>query len=135
LPDFENRYTAKVEVVAVGTGQALELGKNGDADVVLVHARRREDEFIAGGFGINRQDVMYNDFVIVGPTEDPAQISAVPSAQQAFQRIAEAGAIFDSRGDDSGTFTKEQTIWASAGITPTAQLDWYQSLGQGMGET
>jgi tungstate transport system substrate-binding protein len=135
LPDFERQYNAKVEVVAVGTGQALKLGTNGDADVVLVHARKREDEFVQAGDGINRRDVMYNDFIIVGPTDDPAGITKIDKAADAFKMIAGAQAIFDSRGDDSGTFTKEQSIWASAGITPTVELSWYKSLGQGMGET
>ncbi|HEX6291712.1 MAG TPA: substrate-binding domain-containing protein [Herpetosiphonaceae bacterium] len=135
LPDFEQRYQASVEVIAVGTGQALKLGENGDADVVLVHARAREDAFMAQGFGSQRRDVMYNDFVIVGPSGDPAQIGAASSGGEAFQRIAAAGVPFASRGDDSGTFTKEQALWSSAGVAPTATLDWYRSLGQGMGET
>jgi tungstate transport system substrate-binding protein len=135
LPDFERRYNADVEVIAVGTGQALKLGENGDADVVLVHARQREDEFVAKGFGVNRRDVMYNDFIIVGPPSDPAEVRTAASAAEACSRIAAAGAIFASRGDDSGTHIKEQAIWASAAITPTASLHWYKSLGQGMGET
>lgn len=135
LPDFEQRYNANVEVIAVGTGQALTLGENGDADVLLVHARAREDAFVAAGYGINRRDVMYNDFVVVGPASDPAQVGAAPDVRTAFQRIAATAATFASRGDDSGTFTKEQSLWASAAITPTAELDWYKSLGQGMGET
>lgn len=135
LPDFEQRYSADVQVVAVGTGQALKLGENGDADVVLVHARAREDEFVAQGFGTNRRDVMYNDYVIVGPPTDPANVAQARSAADAFARIAAAEAPFASRGDDSGTFTKEQAIWSSAGISVTSDLDWYRSLGQGMGET
>lgn len=135
LPDFEQRYGAQVDVVAVGTGQALKLGENGDADLVLVHARSREDAFVSAGFGLPRHDVMYNDFVIVGPTGDPAKIGGAQTAKQAFAKIAAAGALFASRGDDSGTFTKEQTIWSSANISPTAELSWYKSLGQGMGET
>lgn len=135
LPDFEARTGAKVEVVAVGTGQALKLGENGDADVVLVHARAREDAFVASGFGTQRADVMYNDFIIVGPTTDPAAIKGLATAKDAFKAIADNEAIFDSRGDDSGTNTKERAIWSSIGITPTAELPWYKSLGQGMGET
>lgn len=135
LPDFEQRYNAEVQVVAVGTGQALKLGEQGDADVLLVHARAREDEFLAKGFGVDRRDVMYNDFVIVGPPNDPAQIRRAARASDAFKQIAAQGAVFASRGDDSGTFTKEQAIWASTGMTPTADLGWYKSLGQGMGET
>jgi tungstate transport system substrate-binding protein len=135
LPDFEQRHGAQVEVIAVGTGQALKLGENGDADVVLVHARQREDEFMAQGFGSRRSDVMYNDFVIVGPLNDPARIKQAKDARAVFGSIAAARALFASRGDDSGTFSKEQALWSSAGITPTATLTWYKSLGQGMGET
>jgi tungstate transport system substrate-binding protein len=135
LPDFEQQYSAKVQVVAVGTGQALKLGENGDADVVLVHARKQEDAFVAAGNGANRRDVMYNDFVVVGPAGDPAAIRGAPSAADAFKAIAAKGATFDARGDQSGTSTKELSIWASAAISPTASLGWYKSLGQGMGET
>lgn len=135
LPDFEQSNSAAVEVIAVGTGQALKLGENGDADVLLVHARAREEEFIANGFAIDRRDVMYNDFVIVGPNDDPAQLRGADSAKAAFQAIADKGATFAARGDDSGTATRELAIWASAGITPTAELQWYKALGQGMGET
>ncbi|MBE0690778.1 MAG: substrate-binding domain-containing protein [Anaerolineae bacterium] len=132
LPNFESSYNATVDVIAVGTGQALELGANGDADVLLVHARAREDAFVEEGNGTQRYDVMYNDFVIVGPAEDPAGISGMTSAAEAFQTIAEAEATFISRGDDSGTHTKERQIWDEAGITPEG--DWYVSAGQGMGE-
>lgn len=135
LPDFEARYSARVDVVAVGTGQALEIGAKGDADVVLVHAREREDKFVADGDGINRLDVMYNDYVIVGPTADPAGINGIGSAKEAFTQIAETQSIFASRGDNSGTHTKEKSIWAGAGITPTVDSGWYLSVGQGMGET
>lgn len=133
LPDFEQQQNATVEVVAVGTGQALALGENGDADVILVHARAREDAFVAAGFGINRRDVMYNDFVVVGPEADPAQIAGTALAADAFATIAAAQAPFASRGDDSGTHTKEQRIWEQAGVAPAG--DWYKSLGQGMGAT
>jgi tungstate transport system substrate-binding protein len=135
LPDFETRYNAKVEVVAVGTGQALKLGENGDADVVLVHARKSEDAFVASGLGVNRRDVMYNDFIVLGPADDPAGVKGTAKAAEAFKAIAAKQAIFDSRGDNSGTHTKELSIWASVGTTPTAELSWYKSLGQGMGET
>lgn len=135
LPAFEQQYDARVEVVAVGTGQALKLGENGDADVVLVHARSREDEFVANGFGINRRDVMYNDFILVGPTTDPAGIAGIPLAAEAFQTIADNAATFASRGDDSGTHSKELSIWRSIDMTPSVEMNWYQSLGQGMGET
>ena len=135
LPDFEQKNNARVDVVAVGTGQALEIGTKGDADVVLVHARSREDKFVADGDGVDRRDVMYNDFVVVGPATDPAGISSVTVAKEAFAKIAEAQAPFASRGDDSGTHTKEKSIWAAAGITPTIDSGWYLAVGQGMGET
>lgn len=135
LPDFESRYNATVEVIAVGTGQAIELGTKGDVDVVLVHSRSREDKFVADGFGVNRLDVMYNDFVVVGPSTDPAGLAALATAKEAFAQLAAQSAAFASRGDDSGTHTKEKSIWTSAGITPTVDSGWYFSLGQGMGET
>jgi len=131
LPDFEATYDAEVDVVAVGTGQALELGANGDADVLLVHARAREDAFVEAGEGTERFDVMFNDFVIIGSEEDPAGIFEMTDAVEAFSMIAEAEAEFISRGDDSGTHTKELAIWAEAGIEPEG--DWYLSAGQGMG--
>jgi tungstate transport system substrate-binding protein len=130
LPDFEAKYNASVEVVAVGTGQALELGKKGDADVELVHARAQEDAFVASGDGINRQDVMYNDFIIIGPANDPAGIKGLKAAE-AFAKIAQTGSRFVSRGDQSGTNTKELAIWKVAGVEPKG--DWYISAGQGMG--
>ncbi|MCO6451453.1 MAG: substrate-binding domain-containing protein [Caldilineales bacterium] len=131
LPDFEAETGATVNVVAVGTGQALQLGEDGNADVLLVHARAREDEFMAAGHGIRREDVMYNDFVIVGPESDPAGIKGMNSATEALTAIAAAEAPFVSRGDDSGTHTKEKSIWQAAGIEPAG--DWYISAGQGMG--
>ncbi len=131
LPDFEQKYNVKVDVVSVGTGQALQLGANGDADVVLVHARAQEDQFVADGDGTQRYDVMYNDFVILGPASDPAGIKGMTSAADAFAKIAETKSSFVSRGDNSGTNTKETAIWAAANITPKG--DWYISAGQGMG--
>lgn len=131
LPEFEEEYGVTVEVVAVGTGQALQLGEDGNADVLLVHARAREDEFMDAGHGSRREDVMYNDFVIVGPPDDPAGISGMTDAAAAFAAIAAAEAPFVSRGDDSGTHTKELAIWAEAGVEPGG--DWYNSAGQGMG--
>jgi tungstate transport system substrate-binding protein len=131
LPDFEAETGAQVDVIAVGTGQALSLGENGDADVLLVHARAREDAFMDAGHGVRREDVMYNDFVIIGPADDLAGIQDMESAAEAFQAIAEAEAPFVSRGDDSGTHTKEKSIWEDAGIEPAG--DWYISAGQGMG--
>ncbi len=135
LPDFEEQYDAEVDVIAVGTGQALTLGEHGDVDVVLVHARAREDAFVSKGFGINRRDVMYNDFVIVGPDSDVARVRDAAAAPDAFTRIAETRAPFVSRGDQSGTHDKELAIWDQAGTAPAALTGWYQSLGQGMGET
>jgi tungstate transport system substrate-binding protein len=131
LPGFEEEYDVQVDVIAVGTGQALEMGENGDADVLLVHARAREDAFMEAGHGVRREDVMYNDFVIVGPETDPAGIQGMTDAAAAFTAIAEAEAPFVSRGDDSGTHTKEKSIWAAAEIEPAG--DWYISAGQGMG--
>lgn len=147
LPDFNTRYGADTEVVAVGTGQALQLGKNCDADVVLVHARKQEDAFVAEGSGVNRQDVMYNDFIILGPASDPAGIKGMTDAAAAFKKIAETKSPFISRGDNSGTHTKELSIWDATGlalvdatgtISPNLTFkrpegDWYQSVGQGMG--
>ncbi|MCA9922066.1 MAG: substrate-binding domain-containing protein [Anaerolineales bacterium] len=131
LPDFEAQTGIRVDVVAVGTGQALALGENGDADVLLVHARAREDAFMEAGHGIRREDVMYNDFVIVGPADDPAGIRGKNRAGRAFEEIMAAEAPFVSRGDDSGTHTKEKSIWADAGLEPAG--DWYIAAGQGMG--
>lgn len=135
LPDFEQKFNAEVDVVAVGTGQALEIGSKGDADVVLVHSRKGEDQFVADGHAQERHDVMYNDFVVVGPADDPAQVKGMTLAKDAFKAIADAEAGFASRGDKSGTHTKELAIWASIPFTPTADMPWYNSLGQGMGDT
>jgi tungstate transport system substrate-binding protein len=132
LPGFEEEFGVKVNVIAVGTGQALELGQNGDADVLLVHARAREDEFMAAGHGVRREDVMYNDFVLLGPGSDPAGVKGQTSAVEALKMIAESESAFISRGDESGTHTKELSIWKKAGIEPAG--DWYISAGQGMGE-
>lgn len=135
LPDFQTKFNCHVDVVAVGTGQAIEIGSKGDADVLLVHARKQEDQFVKDGHARERFDVMYNDFILVGPRADPAKISGGACAVEAFKQIAATASLFASRGDKSGTNTKELGIWASAGITPTKQMAWYNSLGQGMGET
>jgi tungstate transport system substrate-binding protein len=132
LPDFEKEAGAKVDVIAVGSGQAIKLGQDGNADVLLVHSRAAEDEFMAAGNGVRREDVMYNDFIIVGPESDPAGIKGMSSAVDAFKKIAETKSTFLSRGDKSGTNTKELTIWKAAGIEPAGE--WYKSTGQGMGE-
>lgn len=134
LPAFEKTCGCRVDVVAVGTGQALEIGRRGDADVVLVHARRAEDQFVAEGHARERRDVMYNDFVVVGPRADPAKVAGTARAAEAFAAIARARAPFVSRGDKSGTHTAELAVWSSAGVNPAAEK-WYRSIGQGMGET
>jgi len=143
IPAFEEANPEyKVKVIAVGTGEALELGRNKDADVLLVHAKADEEAFVAEGFGVERADVMYNDFVLVGPESDPAGVKDAADAGAAMQAIAKAGeagkAKFVSRGDDSGTHKKELKLWAAAGVepTPTPEADeWYEETGQGMGET
>ena len=134
LPDFQKRYNCSVDVVAVGTGQSLELGRRGDADVVLVHSRKGEDQFVADGFARERFDVMYNDFIVVGPKADSAHVRGMALGREAFKAIMDAGQPFASRGDKSGTHTKELAVWSSFGVTPGAGMKWYNSLGQGMGE-
>ncbi|MGI5917070.1 MAG: substrate-binding domain-containing protein [Anaerolineae bacterium] len=131
LPDFEEEYNATVSVIAVGTGQALKLGEDGNVDVVLVHSRSAEDAFMEAGHGVRREDVMYNDFVILGVPDDPAGIGGMTDAVAALTRLAESESTFISRGDNSGTHNKENAIWAQAGIEPSG--DWYISAGQGMG--
>jgi tungstate transport system substrate-binding protein len=132
LPVFEAKYGGKVRVVSVGTGAALKLGENGDADVVLVHARALEDKFIAAGFGSVRKDVMYNDFVIVGPKNDPAAVRGMQDVIAAMKKINASGAKFVSRGDESGTHQMEKYYWKSAGVELKGA--WYVSSGQGMGQ-
>jgi tungstate transport system substrate-binding protein len=134
LPIFKAATGLGVHVVAVGTGQALALGARGDADALLVHDRVGEDKFVADGYGIDRRDVMYNDFVIVGPDTDPAHIRGLHDARQALTKIAAAQAPFASRGDDSGTNRMELRLWKTAGIAPAGNA-WYRDLGQGMGAT
>lgn len=131
IPQFEEEHGIDVDVVAVGTGQALQLGEDGNADVLLVHDRSSEDAFMEARHGVRREDVMYNDFVIVGPEEDPAGVREAEDATTAFTQLAEAEAPFVSRGDDSGTHGKELSIWEAAGIEP--QGEWYVAAGQGMG--
>ncbi|GAA0518103.1 tungstate transport system substrate-binding protein [Halorubrum aquaticum] len=130
--DFEALYGVTVDAVAQGTGAALESARNGNADAVMVHARGLEDEFMRNGYGVNRRDLMFNDFVIVGPEDDPAGIGGTGSATEALTTIADAGATFVSRGDGSGTHTKELNLWEAAGAEPGG--DWYQETGTGMGE-
>jgi tungstate transport system substrate-binding protein len=137
LPPFEDEAKATVRVLAVGTGQAIALGERGDADIILIHDRDREERFVAEGWGTLRKDVMYNDFVVVGPVHDPTGVSNTASATQAFARIAQAGvngkSVFVSRADQSGTHSKELLVWERAGIDPTGV--WYKTTGQGMGDT
>jgi len=130
--DFEEMYGVTVDAVAQGTGAALETARNGDSDIVMVHARGLEDEFMRNGYGVNRRDLMFNDFVIVGPEDDPAGIQGTSSATDALTAIADAGEPFVSRGDNSGTHTKELNLWEAAGTDPGG--DWYQETGSGMGE-
>ncbi|TQM91874.1 substrate-binding domain-containing protein [Roseinatronobacter monicus] len=131
LPLFQEQTGIEVRVVAQGTGQALETGRRGDVDLVFVHARAQEEAFVAKGYGVQRVDVMYNDFVLVGPGDDPAHLRDADSAADAFAAIAEAGAPFVSRGDDSGTHVAEMALWDAAEVAPQGR--WYLSIGAGMG--
>ena len=134
LPKFSQATGVTVRVVAVGTGQALKNARNGDGDVVMVHSKTDEEKFVAGGFGVKRYDVMYNDFVIVGPAEDPAGISGTKDVLAALKLIARTKAPFVSRGDDSGTHKAERALWAKAEIdVPAASGQWYRETGSGMG--
>jgi len=136
LPLFTARTGIAVRVLALGTGQALRVAANGDADVVLVHDRPAEDKFVADGFGIDRRDVMYNDFVLVGPAADPAGVRGLSDAAEAFRHLAAARATFISRGDNSGTHAMETRLWRIAALDPAGtRAPWYLSAGQGMGPT
>jgi tungstate transport system substrate-binding protein len=132
LPLFEAKSGYQVHVIAVGTGKALKLGQNGDVDVVLVHAPAAEAAFVKAGYGVDRHAVMYNDFVILGPANDPAGVRKSSSAADAMRRIATQQSVFVSRGDDSGTNKKERKLWQAAGVKPAG--DWYREAGQGMGK-
>ncbi len=134
IPLFEEQTGYNVKTIAVGTGAALQMGVDGEADVMLVHAPTSEVPLVENGDAINRKLVMHNDFVIVGPAEDPAGIDGITNASDALAAIADAGAIFISRGDDSGTHKKELSIWKAAVVEPAGQ-SWYQESGQGMGAT
>ena len=134
LPIFEKKTGIKVDVVAVGTGASIEIGKRGDADVVMVHAKDLELKAVEEGAFVKRHDLMYNDFVIIGPTNDPLKIKGMKSATEAFKKMATSGAEFVSRGDKSGTHTKELAIWKTAGLDPKGQK-WYLEVGQGMEKT
>jgi len=153
-PDFEKRTGIRVKVIAKGTGASLQLGRDGNADIVLVHARKHEEAFVAEGFGVGRADVMYNDFVIIGPKSDPAKVGDAADAADALKRIAKSNQEFVSRGDASGTHIKEQDLWKATELPLINQQrtliksgsemvvsmvrpqgSWYKSIGQGMGAT
>ncbi len=136
LPHFESETGSKVNVVAVGTGQAIKNASNCDADVLLVHAKSAEEKFVQDGYGVTRHDLMYNDFVLIGPASDPAQIQLQADAKTALKTIAEKHSIFASRGDNSGTHKKEILLWQQSGIDPTKDSGkWYRETGSGMGAT
>lgn len=130
---FEQRFGIAVDAIPQGTGAALETGRNGDVDVVMVHAREQEDAFVRERYGTNRRDVMLNDFVVVGPPDDPIDLRSVETIEAAFERIADQQPVFVSRGDNSGTHHREQQIWETVGIEPAG--DWYRAVGSGMGQT
>jgi len=136
LPVIKDDLDLDVQLIVVGTGQALRLGKAGDVDAILVHSRKAEDAFLAEGFGTHRREVMYNDFVLVGPSSDPAVLSKATSASDAMQRIKTTASSFVSRGDDSGTHKKELSLWGAAGVAPgELSTEWYHAAGAGMGAT
>jgi len=134
IPIFEKETGYFVKTIAVGSGQAMVMGQKGEADVLLVHSPDAEKKFVADGFGVNRQLVMHNDFIIVGPAADPAKIKGTKSSGEALKLIANANALFISRGDNSGTHAKEKTLWKKVDINPVGQK-WYQETGSGMGQT
>lgn len=136
LKPFEQENNCTIQCLSLGTGKAIQVAKDGNADVILVHARADEDKFVAEGWGVNRQDVMYNDFLIMGPKEDPAKIKGVKTAAEALKLIAEAKQPFVSRGDESGTHKREKSFWSKLAITPASAKDsWYMESGQGMAAT
>lgn len=134
IPIFEKKTGYFVKTIAVGSGQAMAMGKKGEADVMLVHSPAAEKKFVAEGYGINRRIIMHNDFIIVGPPEDSAKIKGMKSASESFKKIAISNALFLSRGDNSGTHAKEKSIWKATGINPEGEK-WYQQTGLGMGQT
>lgn len=136
LPKFQENTGIEVRVVAVGTGQAIKNARNGDGDVLLVHAKAAEEKFVADGFGVKRSDLMYNDFVIVGPAKDPAGLASSNDILTSLKKIADTKAAFASRGDDSGTHKKEKALWKAASVSPDAASGtWYRETGSGMGAT
>ena len=134
IPIFEKKTGYFVKTIAVGSGQAMAMGQKGEADVLLVHSPAAEKKFVAEGYGVNRRLVMHNDYIVVGPAEDPAKIKGMKATTEVFKKIASAGGLFLSRGDNSGTHAKETSIWKAAGINPEKQK-WYQQTGLGMGQT
>jgi tungstate transport system substrate-binding protein len=134
LPIFEKKTGYFVKTIAVGSGQAMTMGQKGEADVLLVHSPAAEKKFVVEGYGINRRLIMHNDFIIVGPPEDPAKIRGLKSSSEAFKKIASPKALFLSRGDNSGTHSKERDIWKASGMNPEGEK-WYQQTGLGMGQT
>jgi len=135
LPEIRKDIGLDVQLVVVGTGQALKLGESGDVDAILVHSRQAEDAFVEAGFGTHRREIMYNDFILIGPSSDPARIAAADTAAGALQKIAALKAPFVSRGDDSGTHKKELSLWQVAGLEPSTFGSWYRAAGAGMGAT
>lgn len=133
LPEIAADLDLEVQLLVVGTGQALRLGRAGDVDAILVHAKSAEQDFVAQGYGTHRQEIMYNDFVLIGPASDPARAGESGSAADALRAISDAGAAFVSRGDDSGTHKKELSLWQAAGRDPAGFSSWYRSVGAGMG--
>ena len=134
IPIFEKKTGYFVKTIAVGSGQAMAMGQKGEADVLLVHSPAAEKKFVAEGYGIHRRLVMHNDYIVVGPAEDPAKIKGMKATTEVFKKIASGGALFLSRSDKSGTHSKEMAIWKAAGINPEGQK-WYQQTGLGMGQT
>ncbi len=133
LPAIKDDLDLNVQLLIVGTGQALRLGEAGDVDAILVHSKKAEDAFVAEGYGTHRREIMYNDFVLIGPGNDPAGVAAATSAADALSLIEVATATFVSRGDDSGTHNKELSLWAAAALNPADFGDWYKAVGAGMG--
>ena len=133
LPAIKEDLDLDVQLLIVGTGQALRLGEAGDVDAILVHSKKAEEAFVAGGYGTHRREIMYNDFVLVGPHNDPATINTAETAKEALAQIETSQALFVSRGDDSGTHKKELSLWAAADLDPAGFGDWYKAVGAGMG--
>lgn len=133
LPEIQKDIGLEVQLLVVGTGQALRLGEAGDVDAILVHSKAAEEAFIAAGYGTHRREIMYNDFVFIGPQADPAAISGSDTAATALSKIADAESEFVSRGDDSGTHKKELSLWTAAGLDASAYGPWYKEVGAGMG--